>query len=325
MNNPYLRSLEPIWKNPKYVLVDEERLKKVAEDFAKEDLKTPNWREAVYPEDDDKLFVDFLGLNSAINFCFMDPWTKESYQTEYRGKVVPRAFGMSASLMRALEEGISILDCRWLKNVTLEDMKYVFRGLAPMPLLNERLEIFHEVGRVLEQKYGGHFYNLFEEAKYQAFTLDRKGIVDRLIRDFPSFWDASWYTLDEDHLLEFHKRAQLYATMYQGRALDSNGKLPLIQDAADLGPPADYRVPQVLRHLGILKYKNSLARKVNSQKIIKKDSLEEQEIRGQMIYVMVKICELLNTWIGPVDFRIWYAGTKMVGGKPHHLTPTIAY
>jgi len=324
LNNPYLKSLEPIWKNPKFVFVDEERLKKVAEDFAKEDLKTPNWREAVYPKEDDNVFIDFLALDSSINFCFNDPWTKVSFQTECGGKVMRRAFGMSASLMRALEEGIPILDCKWLKNATLDNLQHVFRGLTPMPLLGERLEIFHEVGEVLERKYGGHFYNLFEEAKYWAFTSDRKGIVDRLIRDFPSFWDASWHESSQD-FLQFHKRAQLCVIMYQGRAMDSKGKLPLIEDADDLGPLADYRVPQVLKNLGILRYKKSLEKRINAQKVIKKDSLEEQEIRAQMIYVMVKLCELQNTWIGPVDFRVWLAGTNMNSGEPHHLTPTIAY
>jgi len=107
--------------------------------------------------------------------------------------------------------------------------------------------------------------------------------------------------------------------------MDSKGKLPLIEDADDLGPLADYRVPQVLKNLGILRYKKSLEKRINAQKVIKKDSLEEQEIRAQMIYVMVKLCELQNTWIGPVDFRVWLAGTNMNSGEPHHLTPTIAY
>jgi len=324
MNNPYLKSLEPIWEAPKFVFVDGERLKEAAKDFAREELKTPNWRELVLPKKDDKVFVDFLGLNSAVNFCFTDPWTKKKFQTEYKGKLLSGTFAMSACLMRVLEEGIPILDYGWLKSASLDDMQSIFRGLTPMPLLPERLEIFHEVGEVLERKYGGHFYNLFEKARYRAFTAERSGIVDRLIRDFPSFWDVSWHEPSQD-FLQFHKRAQLCAIIYQGRAMDSNGKLPLIVDADDLGPPADYRVPQVLKHLGILKYSNYLARKVNSQKIIKKDSLGEQEIRAQMIYVMVELCKLSNTWIGPVDFRVWYAGTKMVGGKPHHLTPTTAY
>lgn len=325
LNNPYLKSLEPIWKNPKFVFMDEERLKEVAKDFIKEDLKTPNWHNEAYPEEDNNLFIDFLGLESSINFCFNDPWTKVSFQTEYKGEVFRRAFGMAICLKRALEEGIPILDCKWLRNATLENLQYIFRGSTPMPLLSERLKIFHEVGDALERKYDGHFYNIFQEAQFRAFTADRKGIIDRLIRDFPSFWDTSWYALDVDHLLEFHKRAQLYAIMYQGRAMDSDGKLPLIVDADDLGPPADYRVPQVLKKLGILKYKPSLTRRINAQKIIQKDSLEEQEIRAQMIYAMVRLCNLTGTWIGPIDFRIWYAGTKMTDGKPHHLTPTTAY
>ncbi|PIQ92337.1 MAG: hypothetical protein COV69_02950 [Parcubacteria group bacterium CG11_big_fil_rev_8_21_14_0_20_39_14] len=323
MNNPYLKSLEPIWEAPKFVFVDGERLKEAAKDFAREELKTPNWRELVLPKKDDKVFVDFLGLNSAVNFCFTDPWTKKKFQTEYKGKLLSGTFAMSACLMRVLEEGIPILDYGWLKSASLDDMQSIFRGLTPMPLLPERLEIFHEVGEVLERKYGGHFYNLFEKARYRAFTAERSGIVDRLIRDFPSFWDVSWHEPSRD-FLQFHKRAQLYVLMYQGRALDSKGKLSLIVDAENLGPPADYRIPQALKKLGILRYESSLEKRIMAQKIIQKDSLEEQEIRAQMTYAMVKLCELLNTWIGPVDYKVWSAGAKMKKGV-HHLTPTTAY
>lgn len=336
MNNPYFNSLEPIWENPKFVFVDEGRLKEVAKDFAGEDLKTPNWRAPVYPESDDELFIDFLGLVDSINFCFTDMITKEKHELEWKNMKCHGSFAMVACLKRALEEGIPILDYQWLKNATLDDLSYIFRATHLIPLLRERKEIFNEVGRVLEEKYGGHFYNLFEEANYRAFTSDRKGIVDRLIRDFPSFFDVSWHEKSQT-FLQFHKRAQLYAIMYQGRALDSKGKLSLIEDADNLGPPADYDVPRALKKLGILEYEKSLEKKIKAQKIIKKDSLAEQEIRAQMTYAMVELIEEINkireanNWQKPkvnileVDFRVWWAGKEMGTDEPHHLTPTIAY
>jgi len=325
MNNPYLQSLNPVFYKPKFVLVNEEKLAEFASSLTKEGLlSTPSWREMVLPESDDGVFIDFLGLDSSINFCFTDPTSKKKFQIEYKDKVLSGSFAMSACLKRAIEEGIPILDCGWLKNVTIEQMQHIFRGINPIPMIEERTLIFKEVGKVLESKYRGHFYNLFEDAEYMAFTEDKKGIVDRLITDFPSFFDVSWHEPSQDYL-QFHKRAQLYVIMYQGRALDSNGKLPLIFDAEDLGPPADYRVPQVLRGLGILKYRRALKRKIGLQKIIPADSLEEQEIRAQMIYAMVRLCELTGSWIGPIDYQVWSAGANLKNSEPHHLTSTIAY
>lgn len=324
MKNPYLKSLVPIWKNPRFVFVDKEKIDNIACEFKKEGLKTPNWRESVLPDSDDGIFIDFLGLDSSINFCFTDPKTKIKFQTEYKGKMLSGSYAMSACIKRAIEDGIPILDCRWLKNAQIGDLEHIFRGTIPIPLIRERTAIFREVGEVLEEKYGGHFYNVFEEAGYMAFRRNKNGVVDRLIGDFPSFWDVSWHE-GSQNFLQFHKRAQLYVIMYQGRAMDSGGRLNFISDADRLGPPADYRVPQVLNKMGILKYESSLERMIKDRKIIKKDSLEEQEIRAQMIYAMVRLCDMAGTWMGPIDYQVWRAGSNMSLSSPHHLTPTIAY
>jgi len=324
MNNPYIKSLSPIFKKPKLVFVNEDKLKEVAGNLRAEEFFPPSWKEQALPDGDYNTFIDFLGIDSSINFCFTNPFTKKRFQVEYKGEISSGYFAMLACLKRALEEGVPILDCKWLKKVTIEQMEHIFRGINPISLIKERTLIFQEVGEVLERKYGGHFYNLFEEAGYVAFAKDKTGIVNRLITDFPSFFDFSWHEPSQS-VLEFHKRAQLFAITYQNEALLSNGRIPLIFDADDLGPPADYRVPQVLKGMGILSYKRELRKKIARQKIIKRDSLEEQEIRAQMTYVMARLCELTGSWIGPIDYRIWYAGTKLNGNEPHHLTPTTAY
>lgn len=324
MANPYFASLKPIFDDPRFVFVDEKKIKEAAVVLGTKELYAPSWKNQALPDGDYKAFVDFLGVDSSINFCFTNPTTKERFQVKYKGEVFSGYFAMLACLKRALDEGIPILDCKWLKNITYKQGENVFRGITRIPLFEERIAILHEVGRTLEEKYGGHFYNLFEEAGYLSFRKDRGGVVDRLIRDFPSFWDASWHEPSQNYL-QFHKRAQLFAITYQNDALLSDGRFPLLFDADDLGPPADYRVPQVLKNMGILVYKRCLEDRINKRTLLSKDSIEEQEIRAQMIYAMIRLCEEAGNWIGPIDYKIWEIGTKLGSRDPHHLTYTTAY
>ena len=52
---------------------------------------------------------------------------------------------------------------------------------------------------------------------------------------------------------------------------------------------ADYKVPQILFHLGILKLNSGLEDKLNSKKIIPHGSDEEVEIRAATIVAVEKL------------------------------------
>ena len=67
--NPFISTLKPVWKDPKFVFVDEKRLEKIAQEISQEDLKVPDWRAPVYFQEDSKEFIDFIGLANSINFA----------------------------------------------------------------------------------------------------------------------------------------------------------------------------------------------------------------------------------------------------------------
>ena len=322
--NPFYQSLEIIWRNPKFVFLDEIRLQDVAQEIAKEDLKIPSWRAPVFYPKDDENFVQLLGVENSINFAFTDFETKKKFKIEFKGQEWTGSFAMAGSLLRAIEEGIPILSAEYLKNIRFRDTIYIFRSVPgyKMPMLKERTKIFREIGKVLLEKYEGSFWNLFEDAGFRAFGP--YGIVSQLRRNFPSFNDVSEY-------LHFHKRSQLMVIVYQGRALDSHGELPLIGDIDDLGAIADYEVPKVLEYLGILEYLPSLKKKILNQEIIEKDSREEQEIRAMTVLAMKILLEEINKLrkdqinMCHLDFRIWKMGKDAVNLPQHHLTPTIFY
>jgi hypothetical protein len=323
--NPFLSTLQPIWESPTCVWLNEDVLSKLGNQWERESLSIPAWREPVFPQEDSATFVNFLGVGNSINFAFTDFSTYESFSVVYKAQTWRGAFGMWACLLRALDDGIDVLNGHFLANLDEKGARDIFRGESQIPMLCERVGILREVGTTLETRYGGWFSNLFADAGYRAFGGN--GIVDRLVTEFSSFVDESRH-LASGTLLKFHKRAQLLAMMYQGRALASD-KLERLADFEDLGPIADYAVPRALHNVGVLKYSPELQKKIESRTLIVKDSTEEQEIRAQTSHAQFRLLQQVNrggkaqaTMLG-IDYKVWTLGR---GAKePHHLTVTTAY
>ncbi len=328
--NPYVNSILAAFHRqpkPSFVSIDTQKLRELAERFAEEEFKVPSWRAPVFFEKDSPEFIDFLGVGNSINFCFRDPGTKQRFRMEYQGGVWEGAFGMWASLTRALEEGIPVLDAEFLAdNLTLDLTRHIFRGDPPIPMLEERFNMLQETGFCLTERYGS-FHQLFEDADFLAFN-NGKGIVERLVQDVTSFFDVN-RDPRTGRLLEFHKRANLLVLMYQGRALDSGGALSIVKDAADLTPPADYEVPKSLKYLGILKYRKELEQTISRQEPIIRDTASEIDIRAQTVGAMFVLCKRINTLrkdpisIVELDYKLWSEGRS--SPDPHHLTETTAY
>lgn len=327
--NPFAETLRPVWENPRHVSINWGLLERMAQELTNERIEIPNWRLPCLPEEDDENFVQFLGVTTAINFCFTDPRTKERYRfVDKQGKEWQGAMAMSMAMKEARERGIPVLDPDWLRGVSKEALGSILEKDAPIPLLAERVSILQSVGFALKIWYEGSFSVLCERADYRLFDQWR-GIVERLNHDFPhAFCDESFYERSAEQL-KFYKKAQLFAMMYQGRALDSKGKLPLIQDIDDIGVAADYVLPKILRHYGVLVYTPELARKVDNLEIVEKDSSEEQEIRAQTWQAMIALRNRLSELRGEnvsmlaLDNLLWRRGRVL--NAPHHLTPTTAY
>mmetsp|Transcript_15507 Transcript_15507/g.19209 ORF Transcript_15507/g.19209 Transcript_15507/m.19209 type:complete len:154 (+) Transcript_15507:382-843(+) len=78
--------------------------------------------------------------------------------------------------------------------------------------------------------------------------------------------------------IQFHKRAQLLASML------NSDSIAVFTNMDSLTVFADYRIPQLFRHLGIIKYSEYLSGLVDKQQEIKNGSPEEVEIRAATIY-----------------------------------------
>lgn len=318
--NPYIDAILEVAPHCKDVKINEQKLEECAKVWAQEDLLIPDWRMPIFPEADDDDFVQFLGIGNSLNYCFTDVVTKQKYETEYLGKQWRGAFGMWAALKRALDRRIQIDNPVYLSDFMADGVVWnIFRGNPPLPMLPERLLCLRTAGAMLEAF--DSYAEFFKSHKYRAFDCSF-GIVERLVRYDPCYSDVTYHEPTQT-FLRFHKRANLFVMMYHGRALASNGALPLIEDADDLTPPADYEVPKSLRHLGILEYSTELAHDVDAQIEIPAHSRWEQEIRVQTVAVMTQLCKLSGKPIAAVDYKCFMDGKA--SPKPHHLTATTAY
>jgi len=331
--NPVLPSLEPVVRDLLHLSIDTDRIREVARGLDDEQLGTQKddwWRGPVFLEEDSERTIQFFMVANTLNFKYWDSEDPNKvYATEYKGTTWDGAYGMFAALVRALDEGRDILDAEYLAGLTDEEAEDIFRGTVPMPMVKERAAILRETGQVLRDKYHGSFTNLIERSGHRAFDQGN-GIVDRLARDFPSYSDTSLYV---DREVVFHKRAQLAVGMLYNRLRD--GDLFKVEDVDELTVFADYQLPRALRSLGILKYSDELAQKVDGRELIPQDSPEEVELRAATVYA----ADLLLTEVNAarakegneavsvlnIDYCLWLAGRDAPEDQYHHLTETTAY
>jgi hypothetical protein len=155
---------------------------------------------------------------------------------------------------------------------------------------------------------------------------DGKGLVERLVAEFPRFNDVSMF---EGREVKFFKLAQLgYWGLYSARAKSKD--FPL-EDASTLTAFADYILPVALRLMNIFVYAPPLERAINEHRLIPRDSPEEIELRAHTIYATALMCEEINkrrprdsaVIIPQIDARLWTHYHKTFW--PHHLTETIMY
>lgn len=267
-------------------------------------------------------YKDWQNLNmcflfNALNFCY---WPEPRWRV-HNSKLTNGAEAMFTSLNRAIEESRPIFDANYLQEIEIQAVQDIFRGEGKIPLFEERVNIIREVGRVLKNYYDGQVSNLLESCNFDAM-----GLVGKIITQFPSFDDRAKY---KGRDIYFYKRAQLAAAdiswTFNGKSFGN------ICNLDKLTAFADYKIPQILRHLGILEYHTDLAAKVDNKLELSAGSQEEIEIRSGQIVAIEKMRNTLNK-LGQninsvdLDYWLWIKGqenTKDI--KPYHRTITTKY
>jgi Potential Queuosine, Q, salvage protein family len=324
--SPVLDSLHPVIEHSRDVYTQVDKIVEVAQWMAYEDLPMPDYQMPFgvgqgTPDD----VIDFILTADCVDTAFTDFSTHVKFQVDYAGRHWSDSDGLFACMKRAMDNGIPILDGKFLAHVTRPELERIFAANIELPMLDEKMEVWHQVGKVLAEKYDGRLHHFIKSCPPRLYD-NGAGIIDRMVKEFPRFNDVSPY---DGATIKLYKLPQL-GTWFVYSSLRKNNQFPL-EDIDKMTAFADYIVPVGLRLLGIMSYSPELEHAINSYQMISRDSRQEVEIRAHCIYATALLCEEVNNIrpndqqiiIPQIDARLWthYHTTWW----PHHLTKTIMY
>lgn len=255
----------------------------------------------------DEQIIDWIFFVSTLNFSF---WTDEnssdenhSYQRIYKNRLYHGYEAFLAALNQSLENGIDLIDAKIYSEITFEQMSKLFVGSnssVSLPMLNERVEVLHQTGEILLKKFDGHFHNCLKQINGNAVDL-----LQLIVQTFPSYRDETFY---RGQKVSFYKRAQILINDIWGYF---NGhRYGQFQDLDHLTMFADYRVPQVLSHDGILVYSSELKERLNRHEEIPFGDEDECEIRAASILSVDYLVQMVNEQI-PFETNIGEQGQRL--------------
>jgi hypothetical protein len=215
---------------------------------------------------------------------------------------------------------VRLTDASVMADMTLVQLGVVFRpdeGAGPVPLLEERLVALREAGRVLREHYGGRVALMVAQAGGSAQQLLK--LVTRGISSYRDWCDH------RGRRVWFLKRAQiLVADIWAAFGGVDYGRFDDINSVTMF---ADYRVPQLLCALGVLRYSLRLREALLAEEAIGAEW--ECEIRGASIHAVELLrddaagCNAIE-----IDFYLWdeaKARGAQLDQWPIHKKRTIFY
>jgi hypothetical protein len=326
-----LASTARVMTGARDVTIDREAIVGLADTLAAQDTVAPAWDAGLHyraegPDGDERTAMWILVLD-ALNFCFWGQGSnpQERWRVRWGDEEVDGYVALVAALNRGVQDGLPLHDATWLASVDATTVAHLLQpapGHPAIPLFDARVRNVRELGAgLLALGSQAPATTLIERAEGSAI-----GLVREIVRRFASFNDvATW----QGHEVRFYKRAQILAGDLAG-ALEGS-PLGRFRDLHQLTAFADYKVPQVLRQLGILRYSDELAARIARREIIPAGSRAEIEIRAATVWG----CELLRQALATrgrhiaaheLDWLLWTEGQALpTQAEPYHRTPTVFY
>jgi hypothetical protein len=275
---------EEFMKNPTYVSIDYDRLNELVEEMKSQvPSKFPSIEEG-------DLFksVIFELVGGAINYCY------------WYGRDDVRPGGASSTFMyENLQNAFfdydpekSISSFRQCIDNLIQNLTF-----SRFPLLEERIK---------------HLYELvpFAEDYTNVILQNDKENLDPLLNELVGTFPG--YASDI-----FLKRASLFF-------LQLHRKFGWFEEAMKtLHIPADYQVPKLMNHEGVISYNTELNFEIHDRRMIQKGSQKECEIRSATVLVARYLCNKTGWNIAEVDGFFWLR--RKEAKNPFHLTITTDY
>jgi hypothetical protein len=324
-----LETTEPVVESARFVEINAGAVETVAAEIARLGDVPAGWSDDLHFRDGTWRTAGWVLALDALNFCFWSAAADSNarWRVEWNGAAYDGYWALAAALRRAVDEGFEPWEPAALANLTDREVANLLRPSQPgspeIPLLAARASNLRELGRGL--------LAVFPEGESVTRLIATAGgsgprLAEIIARRFPSFDDVA--VLD-GHEVRFFKRAQILVADLHG-AFAGVG-LGYFDDLDHLTAFADYKVPQVLRGLNVLRYEPNLAKTIARKQLISAGSREEIEIRAATVWA----CELIRRALAArgrtmaafeIDWALWQAGQALGPDvPPYHRTETIFY
>ncbi|XP_069839448.1 queuosine 5'-phosphate N-glycosylase/hydrolase-like isoform X2 [Dendropsophus ebraccatus] len=328
-----------ITENSTDVFVDMDGVRSLAgklfEKIGRKEITLKGWKSLheLNPQGSGEDDVNWVFFVDTLNFSFWSEHEDKKFVVNYKGKEYSGYWSLCAALNRALDEGIPLTSASYYSHITMEQLKHVLRSDSdfPIPMAEERLEILHQTGKILLEKFGGSFLNCVKKSERSAVKL-----MQLVVENFPSYKDEGVF---QGQKVAFYKRAQILVGDTWGVLEGQNDGC--FHDIDKITMFADYRIPQALVHFGAMRYSEGLLKKLKEDWLFQNGDREEMEIRGCSIWAVELVCdhlrelfekkgEKMSTEINPVliDHFLWdYARDyrDAIKGVPFHRVRCIYY
>jgi hypothetical protein len=316
-----LETSRRVAEKSRHVRIHEEAVVPFSRELVSRGLVVPPWEDRYHFRGGDEETIAYLLVLDSLNFCFWPEPGKEKWAVPHESGWVSGYYALALSLKRTLEAGTPLADAEYLVCLSLERLKEILGGRGELQLLKARVEILRELGRVLVERFDGKAFKIVRSARASAVALTRL-----LAESLTSFKDVAEYCGEKVY---FYKRAQIFSADLCGAF--SGQAWGRFRDMQDLTAFADYKLPQVLRHLDILRYDERLGERVDQKVALEAGGVEEVEIRAATITAVDMIRQALaglgkNLRAFEIDWILWNLGQEdRFRERPYHRTVTIFY
>ena len=184
--------------------------------------------------------INFLLAYEAIDFSFWGnpKWTINTENGKEDGSI---------ALLYAILKYVKERNTTDFSNITKDEFEELLKGNIEIPLFEERYNIIRNVSKIVNEKMNGNFYTFIK-----GVNIDTE-LFEIIVKYFPNFKDERMYN---DKKIYFYKLAQLLTSdILHIRERKENIRV----DYSHLVGCSDYKIPQVMRGLGILEYSDKHA------------------------------------------------------------------
>ena len=312
----------------------------------------------------ERVLLYILALD-AINFCF---WPTEDQSGKSVCDKNMLEYEHLASALRLMAERDDVIaedgaestntyafSPRNLANMSVKSFLLDIQGHLPgptsdggrylIPNASERVRLLNELGYGLLTHHNGSATAMLQKCIGPSGKPSAVKLVDVITSTFRGFRDE---TVDsKGRQICFYKRTQIAVgdiwAVWKGRKDTLGGRLTNFYDISELTTFADYRVPQLLRHVGVLRYSEELSAKVDNSDELMAGSSDELFIRAGTVVAVDRLVDevkqILKNGGGSqekidevnavlLDWHLWQIGEKLDREgtlKPHHRVRTVFY